>query len=436
MAIRDRLSRTGATVSLASDMTDALRMLGARTYGLVVLDLAGGDRAVATVRILRAQPSRVPVVGVMDPSDPVTAAEAVSAGISDLLPWPFDEADVLAAFSAARDRGAVDLDPGTDEEDLYLHSPAMRLAVDAVRAADSRKGGLLLVGPSGSGRALLARSRHAQDDDYVSRAFVSVDCGAADLERRLFGTPERHDAGAPASAEPVDRTGALVAAQGGTLFLRNLAAAPARVQTRLAAVMRDREVFSVDAGELIPFDVRVIAAVESDVDAAVSEGRLKRDLFDRIAGGRVDVPPFCDRREDLPFLVLRFLRRACESDRVGTRRLSRAGLALMSALPWKGNAAEMSDVVAAIIRSSSQSVLQIEDVLEHVSLRAGREGKGEAGSLRDARDRFEREHISAVLVRHQGRVGDAARELGIQRTNLYRKVRQLKVSKALLSSSR
>jgi DNA-binding NtrC family response regulator len=136
MAIRDRLSRTGATVSLASDMPDALRMLGARTYGLVVIDLAGGDQAVATVRILRAQSSRVPVVGVMDPSDPMTAAEAVSAGISDLLPWPFDESDVMAAFATARDRGAVDLDAEPGDEDLYLHSPAMRLAIETVRAAN------------------------------------------------------------------------------------------------------------------------------------------------------------------------------------------------------------------------------------------------------------------------------------------------------------
>ena len=139
MAIRDRLSRTGATVSLASDMPDALRMLGARTYGLVVIDLAGGDQAVATVRILRAQSSRVPVVGVMDPSDPVTAAEAVSAGLSDLLPWPFDETDVLAAIAAARDRGTADLDAESGDEDLYLQSPAMRQAAEAVRAVNSRK---------------------------------------------------------------------------------------------------------------------------------------------------------------------------------------------------------------------------------------------------------------------------------------------------------
>lgn len=439
MAIRDRLSRTGATVSLASDLPDALRMLGARTYGLVVVDLAGGDQAVATVRILRAQSARVPVVGVMDPSDPVTAAEAVSAGISDLLPWPFDETDVLAAFALARDRGAVDGDAWSGDEQLYLHSPAMRLAVDAVRAENSRKSGILLVGPRGSGRALVARFRHALDDDYVNRPFVTVDCeasDAADLERRIFGNHAPHESGAPGSVESVDRTGAIVAAQGGTLFLNNLTAAPVRVQARLACVLRDREVFSLDAGEVIPFDVRVMAAADADIDNAVSEDRLERDLLDRIAGARIDVPSFASRREDLPFLAMRFLRRACEADRVGPKRFSRGALALMAAMPWKGNASEMAEAVAGLVRSTRQTVVQIDDVLEHVHLGTSNEDSGGTATLRDARERFEREFISRALVRHQGRVGDAARELGIQRTNLYRKVRQVKVPKALLSSGR
>jgi DNA-binding NtrC family response regulator len=268
---------------------------------------------------------------------------------------------------------------------------------------------------------------------------VTVDSDAkegADLERRLFGNYAPHDSGARVSVEAVDRTGAIVAAQGGSLFLRNLAAAPAPVQARLAAVLRDREVFSLDAGEVIPFDVRVMAAVEADVDSAVSEGQLSRDLVDQIVGARIEVPAFGGRREDLPFLAMRFLRRACETERVGPKRFSRGALALMAAMRWKGNASEMADAVAGIVRSTRQTVVQIDDVLEHVRLEASREGTGGSATLRDARERFEREFISRVLVRHQGRVGEAARELGIQRTNLYRKVRQLKVSKALLATSR
>ena len=108
----------------------------------------------------------------------------------------------------------------------------------------------------------------------------------------------------------------------------------------------------------------------------------------------------------------------------------------MAAMPWKGNASEMAEAVAGLVRSTRQTVVQIDDVLEHVHLGTSNEDSGGTATLRDARERFEREFISRALVRHQGRVGDAARELGIQRTNLYRKVRQVKVPKALLSSGR
>jgi DNA-binding NtrC family response regulator len=442
MAIRDRLARGGVAVSLAADLADALRMLTARAYDLVVVDLAGGEQAIATVRILHAQPSRVPVIGVMDPSDRATAVDAVCAGASDLLPWPFSDADVQDALSSARDRAASAADSdswsGADEY-LYLHSPAMRLAVEGIRAAISRKAGILFVGPTSSGRTLLARSRHALDDDYVNRPFLCVDCGTGsetDVERRLFGNNAPHASDAPDGVEVVNRNSALVSAQGGSLFLKNLTAAPSNVQTRLAALLRDGEVFSVDAHELIQVDVRVMAGVDANVEDAVGDGRLSQDLFDRIAGVRIDVPPFCSRREDLPFLAMRCLGRASEADRLGRKRFSRAALALMSALPWKGNGSEMADVVTAIVRSTRQSLVQIDDVLEHVNLRDSSEDKNTVGSLRDARERFEREHISAALVRNNGRVGDAARELGIQRTNLYRKVRQLKVSKTLLATGR
>jgi DNA-binding NtrC family response regulator len=441
VAIRDRLSRGGAVVTLAADIPDALRLLTDRCYDLVVVDLAGGEQSVATVRILRAQPSRVPVIAVMDPSDPTTAAAAVSAGASDVMPWPLGDSDVEVALALARDAAAIEI--GSDAssgaaEHLYLHSSAMRVAVEALRSANSRKSGLLFVGPSGSGRGLLARSRHALDDDYVIRPFVTVDCdnaGGTELERRLFGG-EGRDSESRSSVESVDRTGALVAAQGGSLFLKNLTAAPARVQSRLASVLKRREVFCTDAGEIIPVDVRLIASVQADVEGAVSKGRLSRDLLGWMAAVRIDVPAFRNRREDLPFLALLFLRRACEADRVAPKRFSRAALALMSALPWKGNGPEMADVVSAIVRRTRRSVVQIDDVLEHVSLEANSGDNVGSGRLRDARERFEREHISSALARHQGRFGDAARELGIQRTNLYRKVRQLNVSKMLPASDR
>ena len=440
MVIRDRLSRTGATVSLATDIPEALRMLGARAYGLIVVDLAGGEQAVATVRLLRAQSPTIPVAGVMDPSEPLNAAEALNAGAIDVLPWPFEERDILSVFTTARDRRAVDVDFSCDVDDrLHIHSPAMRTVADAVRAATSRKMGMLLVGAPGTGRTVVARTRHLLDDEYVNRPFVTVECdasGGGDLEGRLFGAHENAEGNAQPSAEPVARGAAILAAQGGTLFLKNLASAPARVQARLAGILRDREVLSVEVNEIVPVDVRVIAAAGPDVDGAVADGRLRRDLFERVAGVRIDVPPFQRRREDLPLLAVQFLQQACDADRIGAKRFSRAALAVIAAMPWRGNAPEMAEAIAAIARSTRQSVIQLDDVLDQVSLHATNEGADETLTLRQARARFEREFISRALARHHGRVGEAAQHLGIQRTNLYRKVRQLKVPKSLLSTHR
>jgi two-component system nitrogen regulation response regulator NtrX len=140
------------------------------------------------------------------------------------------------------------------------------------------------------------------------------------------------------------------------------------------------------------------------------------------------------RREDLPLLAAYLLRQACGQRHVDPKRFSQSALAVLAALPWHGNAADLASLVDLVVDRVDGPVVQIGDVLAHATL-DGVAAPVEAGlTLRDARARFERDCISAVLVRHRGRVGEAAKALGIQRTNLYRKVRQLKVQRSLLTT--
>jgi DNA-binding NtrC family response regulator len=267
---------------------------------------------------------------------------------------------------------------------------------------------------------------------------VPVSCVAdspEELEERLFGvTTDRQPA--PARALVPDRlgkSGGVYAARSGTLFLDAIVEAPARVQAKLVRLLRDGEALLVDKRLSVDLDFRLMATAEPGVQAALADGRLRRDLYERLAVVQIEVPPLRRRREDIALLAVHLLGQLRQALGASPQRFSRAALALLSALPWPGNATELCALVETLVRSVDQPVVQLDDVLEHVRLDGVSPRLDVSGTLRDAKARFERDWISAVLMKHQGRVEDAARALGIQRTNLYRKVRQLKVARTLLA---
>ena len=437
----DRLSKTGVALSRVVDVTEALRAAAGDRFDICLVDLAEPRAALATIRTLRAQRPDLPVLGIMDPARPLTAAEAMDAGIADVLPWPFDEADVAAILANTRDgmTGAVPAgasgSAGSDR--VFAHSPAMRQAVDLAQAAARSRGGVLVAGEPGTGREFLARQIH-QWGGRSDAPFVAVSCassGPDELEQRLFGVGVDRQPAPVKSRTPdrVGKSGAVYAAHGGTLFLEAIVDAPARVQAKLVRLVRDGEAVLVEKRAPVDLEFKLIVSVEPGVDGAIADGRLRRDLYERVASVEIDVPPLRRRREDIPVLAVHLLSELRQALGAPPQRFSRAALALLAALPWPGNVAELRALVETLVRSVDHPVIQIDDVLASVRLDGVSPRIDVSGTLRDAKARFERDWISAVLMKHQGRVEDAARALGIQRTNLYRKVRQLKVARTLLA---
>jgi two-component system nitrogen regulation response regulator NtrX len=261
---------------------------------------------------------------------------------------------------------------------------------------------------------------------------VAVNCAAPDpeeLDRELFGRRAERDSSSERGLERVSRNSRLFESLGGTLYLQNVAEASTRVQARLARLLRDREVVLAETGSSIDFDIRPMAGVDSAIDSAVQEGRVREDLFRRLSVIRIDMPPLRNRREDIPALANYFLRDVCATLRVPPKTLSRPALSLIAALPWRGNAVELRTLLETVVTSSQGGRgIALEDLLEHVRLDGGSVVFSNGGTLKQARARFEREYISAVLEQHHGRISDAAKTLGIQRTNLYRKMRSLRVN--------
>jgi two-component system nitrogen regulation response regulator NtrX len=321
-------------------------------------------------------------------------------------------------------------------QDLYAIAPAMREVMNViVRTADSRSG-VLIRGEDGSGRQLVARTIHAEAA-RANGAFVTIDCAAFDLddlEFQLFGRAGLAGgrSGAGHLPEPISRDSLVYAANGGTLYLQNIVEAPTRIQNRLARLLRDREAVVADVSEPVGLEVRAMAGVDASIDQAIQEGRLREDLYRRLSATRVDLPPLRQRREDIPALANYFVRDICSELRVPPKTLSRPALALMGALPWRGNAVELRAVLASVVTGlGGGRGIGLEDLLAHVRLEGGAAVFANGGgTLRQARARFERDYIAAVLERHRGRITDAARALGIQRTNLYRKMRALRVTRS------
>lgn len=430
----ERLRALGYRTSMAVDAADALRQLAERSFAICLIDLSGGRSTLTTARLVRARHAALPVAGVIDPSAPTVATEAIHNGLSDLLTWPFEPLELAALIADARDRAPAGVRL-TSPEGLVVFSPAMREVLRQVRDLAGTRQTVCLTGARGTGKRLVARALHLASADAAG-PFVTLDCAdrtPSEIEGALFGVPAGGDGPAPSDGiDVISGSSSLSRARGGTLVIAHLDEAPARVQLRLTALLRDREVVIGQSGQPVDLNVRLVVTLTSG-GAGDEVPLLRPELAARIAA-RIDLPPLRRRREDIPMLAARYLdQRATPGGR--SVRFSRAALEVLAALPWPGNGPEVEQVVDAILSDTRRPVVQVEDVLRHVSL-DGLPRVASGHGLREAREQFERECIEAALARHQGRVGEAARALGIQRTNLYRKVRQLGISRTLLSSHR
>jgi DNA-binding NtrC family response regulator len=213
---------------------------------------------------------------------------------------------------------------------------------------------------------------------------------------------------------------ALVAARGGTVFLENVDELPASAQRRLARILRDGEARVSRRPSPVAIACRLVASTSRDLDSEVREGRFRDDLRRRLTASRIAVPALRQRPADLEAVVARVLRDLTSSDRSFTQ----PAVTMLTALPWSNNIDELAEVLGKVVATAGPIVRQ-EDVLMHAPIDGGFARIDLTSSLRDARRRFERDYIAAVLDRHQWKMSDAAAALGIERANLYRKTRQL-----------
>jgi DNA-binding NtrC family response regulator len=304
--------------------------------------------------------------------------------------------------------------------DLLGNSAPVLRAIDSLNRAREQFEPVLIVAERGFSPERIARAIHGSHGP-----FVRMDCGASNAEaviRDLFGRPP----GRRTDLEVIEQGSLVAQARGGTLLLANIAELPVAAQLRLSRLLRDGEVRVGTV--MMSLDVRVVAAAYPGLERDVAEHRFRPELLERLQQVRIDIPPLRERIGDLACLIDAVLQEACAAK--GTpRSLAPAALTALAALPWPGNLTELRDALDRLVDRASSGTIRQEDVLADLRPGASRRLYARLGSLREARLSFERDYIAAVLEDHGWRMSDAARTLGIQRANLYRKTRQLGITR-------
>ena len=299
-------------------------------------------------------------------------------------------------------------------------SPAMRRVFGLMKKATESDITVLLRGESGTGKEIVAKALH----EHSSRSegpFLAVNCAAIPeslIESELFG----HERGAFTGAGG-RRLGVFERARGGTVLLDEIGDMEVALQTRLLRVLEEREIQRVGGSEQVPVDVRVIAATNRDVEDAVAEGGFREDLYHRIAAFPIELPPLRERREDIPALANRFLRRhAAAGSGAGVRSISASALSLMLRYDWPGNVRELENAIRRGVLLERGDAMQASSLPDNLwpDSDAAEEAPGAVVPLAEV----ERRALLQALEVAGDNVTRAAELLGINRATLYRKLKK------------
>ncbi len=358
-----------------------------------------------------------------------TAVAAMRQGAYDFLTKPInlDHLDMLVARalkSRELENKVVALESQLDEkfgmENITGESAAMRQVFDIIRQAAPTQASVLIQGPSGTGKELVAHAIHRLSQ-RAQGPFVAVHCAALSsslLESELFG----HEKGAFTGAV-AQRRGRFEMANGGTLFLDEISEIDTSIQVKLLRVLEERCFERVGGEQTIQTDIRVIAATNRNLREYVDQGKFREDLFFRLNVVDIVLPPLKERTGDIPLLVHRFLKECCERNGKQITGVSPAAMELLDSYEWPGNVRELRNTVEKMVVLAHGERLDENDVPQNIRSSIPKvensRSEWEPASLADA----ERAKIMAVLERNGGNRTHAAEELGISRRTLHRKLR-------------
>jgi two-component system, NtrC family, nitrogen regulation response regulator NtrX len=434
-SVRMILEYEGYDVLEASNGPEGVALAEKESPDLVFLDIKmpGMDGLEALQRI-RAASETLPVVIISGHGTVSTAVEATKAGAFDFIEKPLASERVLLTI-----RNALDQTRLADENrslkraaevrhQMVGESPALRHVWDAIKRAAPTNATVLLLGESGVGKELVARSIHRNSLRSRER-FVQVNCAAIPeelIESELFG----HEKGSFTGATE-KQIGKFEQADRGTIFLDEVGDMSPKTQAKVLRVLQEGEVERLGSARTIKVDVRVIAATNKDLEQEIEKGTFREDLYFRLSVIPIKVPPLRERREDIALLVRHFAELFSREHNRRPHRFTAAALDYMQKARWKGNVRELKNTVERLLIMTPGDAVDIDDLRDVVRLEAKpqtTDNDRNPGTLREFKESAERAFLVGKLRENGWNISKTAEVIGTPRSNLYKKLEQYGIS--------
>lgn len=428
------LSDEGYECRVAGDSTSALQMFDERRPSVVLLDvwLHGSPMdGLEVLDVIKEREPDIPVIIFSGHGNIDTAVSAVGRGAMDFIEKPFEASRLLHLVARATEtqrlrRENVRLRQGfTSGEEFTGNSSAINQVRATLKRVANTGSRVLISGPAGAGKEVAARLLHSWSP-RADHPFVIVNSARITPERfeqELFGEDDEGK---------LIRPGLLELADGGTLYLDEIADMPLSTQARILRVLTDQSFVRVGGNRQIGVDVRVVSSTARDLQTEIEEKNFREDLFYRLNVVPVTIPSLAERRDDVPALAEHFFTRYAAEQGIPAPDISEEAMAALQAYDWPGNVRQLRNVVErTVILSPRDRMEEVQPDMLPSEVTSGKLGGGTVMTnlmgvpLREARETFEREYLSIQIRRFSGNISKTAGFIGMERSALHRKLKIL-----------
>lgn len=424
------LNDEGYDVLTAGSGEEALKIIKDEPPFLVFLDIwLPGIDGIETLKIIKSENHNIRVVMISGHGTIETAVKATKLGAFDFIEKPLSLEKVILVANHVSDMVRLEEEnillkqKVAQEYELTGNSGPILELKEMIGLVASTNAWILIIGENGTGKELVARSIHRQSK-RAQKPFIEVNCAAIPeelIESELFG----HEKGAFTGATE-KRRGKFDLANEGTIFLDEVADMSLKAQAKILRILEEKKFERVGGSKLIATDVRVLAATNKDLEKEMEEGRFRQDLYYRLNVIPLRVPPLRERKEDIPLLVSHFLGELAMKEGETEKSMTEDALAVLMEHNWPGNVRELKNVIERLVIMTPSDVISGSDIPPIVKGSqdvAWDDSWYAVNSYRQAKMNFEKRYLAKKLREYEGNVSRTAEAIGLERSNLHRKIK-------------